>query len=182
MARLPTGSDFKDKAKLLVRQARTADDVRSGLAVVLPLEYGLSLEQVAELLGRSPSWVAHRRREFIAGALPKKKLPVSAKRGGRRRQLLSEAEERAFMESVSSDYIALQRRLLSGQVPLGHTDRRLLRMALAVYGRMALEKQIQRSVSTSAMYSIMGRVGAWKFGNPSSRAWTDYCWKLIHKL
>ncbi|NTU53314.1 MAG: hypothetical protein HGA97_06370 [Chlorobiaceae bacterium] len=53
MARPASGKDVLATAKQALKTARTAEDLRLAQAVVLPLEYGLSMDQVAAILGIS---------------------------------------------------------------------------------------------------------------------------------
>ena len=53
MARSPGGAQYLEQAKMLLKQARTADELRAALALVLPLEWGMSLEETARIIGRS---------------------------------------------------------------------------------------------------------------------------------
>lgn len=52
MARKAGGTDQIESAKALLRTAKTADELRTAQAVLLPLELGLSLEQTAKAIGR----------------------------------------------------------------------------------------------------------------------------------
>jgi hypothetical protein len=53
MARKASGADQMASARELLRAAKTADELRTAQAVLLPLELGLSLEQTAKAIGRS---------------------------------------------------------------------------------------------------------------------------------
>ena len=53
MARKASGADQLASARELLRTAKTADELRTAQAVLLPLELGLSLEQTAKAIGRS---------------------------------------------------------------------------------------------------------------------------------
>lgn len=53
MARKPGGTDQLEAAKMLLKKAKTADELRAAQAIVLPLALGLSLEQTAVVIGRS---------------------------------------------------------------------------------------------------------------------------------
>ena len=53
MARRATGQEHVEAARALLRHAKTADELRTAQAVLLPLELGLSLEQTAAAIGRS---------------------------------------------------------------------------------------------------------------------------------
>lgn len=94
MARTASGKNVLDKAKALLSKARTADELRQAQAVILPLEFGFSLDQTAAITGVSKGWVCHLRTEFIrADGEITQKLP----HGGRRRENLSRTEEAEFL-------------------------------------------------------------------------------------
>lgn len=94
MARTPGGHQLLEKAKELLASARTAKELRQAQAVMLPLEFNLSLEQTAAITGVSKNWVCHLRTEFIHanGSIESKKT-----HGGRRRENLSLADEASFL-------------------------------------------------------------------------------------
>jgi len=94
MARTPSGHQLLEKAKELLVNARTAKEVRQAQAVILPLEFNMSLEQTSVITGISKNWVCHLRTEFIHanGNVERKKS-----HGGRRRENLSLADEALFL-------------------------------------------------------------------------------------
>jgi transposase len=94
MARTPSGHQLLEKAKELLASARTAKDVRQAQAVILPLEFNMSLDQASAITGISKNWVCHLRTEFIHadGNIERKKS-----HGGRRRENLSRTEEALFL-------------------------------------------------------------------------------------
>jgi hypothetical protein len=94
MARTPSGHQLLEKAKELLASARTAKDVRQAQAVILPLEFNMSLDQASAITGISKNWVCHLRTEFIhaEGNIERKKS-----HGGRRRENLSRTEESLFL-------------------------------------------------------------------------------------
>jgi len=55
MARKARGGDLLDQAKGYLSKAKTAEELRQVQAVVMPLEYGLSMEQTARAIGVSVS-------------------------------------------------------------------------------------------------------------------------------
>ena len=65
MARRPRGKEVLEKAKELLSKARTVEELRQAQAVVLPLEYGFSLEHTGVIIGVSKGWASHLRAEFI---------------------------------------------------------------------------------------------------------------------
>lgn len=94
MARRPTGSEVLERARRDIAQAKSLEQLRTAQAVVLPLDYGLSLAETAKVVGRSAAWVARERRRYIAGDTL---FSFRTPRGGRRNQLMSEEEEIAIV-------------------------------------------------------------------------------------
>jgi hypothetical protein len=75
MARPFSGEAHLRAAQELRDKARTAAELRQALAVLLPLQCGLSLAQTADILGRSREATCRLRTEFIAqqeGRLPER--------------------------------------------------------------------------------------------------------------
>ena len=64
MARHASGMEHLDEAHDLLLRAKTADELRTAQAVLLPLVLGLSLEQTALAMGRSTSAVCAMRMRF----------------------------------------------------------------------------------------------------------------------
>ena len=95
MARPASGKDILSAAQQALKTARTAEDLRVAQAVILPLEYGLSMDQVASILGVSKSWACKLRTRFIRSG--GKQDVAKPKRGGRHRANLSKEEEAAFL-------------------------------------------------------------------------------------
>jgi len=95
MARKPKGQEVLKQAKEQVSRAKTVEDLRQAQAVLLPLEFGLSLEQASKAIGVSVGWVCRLRTKFIReGGILKESRPD---RGGRRRENMSREEEAAFL-------------------------------------------------------------------------------------
>ena len=95
MARPASGKEVLEKAKEILANARTVEELRQAQAVILPLEYGFSMDQVAAALGISKGWACQLRMRFIqAGGLP---AETTQKRGGRQRENMSKEEEAAFL-------------------------------------------------------------------------------------
>ncbi|WP_027358550.1 helix-turn-helix domain-containing protein, partial [Desulforegula conservatrix] len=65
MARKASGIEILDQAKEILSKAKTVNELRRAQAVILPLEFGLSLSQTAMILGVSVGWVCRLRRQFI---------------------------------------------------------------------------------------------------------------------
>jgi transposase len=95
MARIAQGKEVLKEAMELLSSARTAKELRQAQAVALPLNFGLSIEQTAAMIGVSKRWTTHLKSEFIRSGGAKKSKKVS--HGGRRRQNMSYEEEVAFL-------------------------------------------------------------------------------------
>jgi hypothetical protein len=65
MARKSRGRDVLEQAKGWLSKARTAEELRQAQAVVLPLEFGMSMEQTARAIGVSRGWACQLRNRFI---------------------------------------------------------------------------------------------------------------------
>jgi hypothetical protein len=60
MSRPPRGQKVIDNALQAIASATTIEQLRQAQAVVLPLHYGMSLEQTAQAVGLSRGWVCRR--------------------------------------------------------------------------------------------------------------------------
>ena len=137
MARTPRGREVLEKAKKLLSMARTVQELRQAQAVVLPLEYGFSMERTCAITGVSKGWASRLRAEFIRtkGAVRKKKV-----RGGRRRENMSFEEEVAFLapffEKASAGGI-----LVVGEI------------------KQELDKRLDRRTALASIYNLLHRHG-----------------------
>ena len=77
MARKPSGSDQLAGARELLRSAKTAEELRTAQAVLLPLELGLSLEQTAKAIGRSVGATCTLRTRYCKIARHEREAPRS---------------------------------------------------------------------------------------------------------
>ena len=115
--------------------------------MVLPLDYGLSLEQTAQVIGRSPAWTCRLRNRFLAGQIAGDAQRPS--RGGRRRQNMTIEQERAvlapFLDRASTGGI-----LVVGQV------------------KSELEAALGRPMALSSVYNLLHRHG-WRKLAPDKR-------------
>ena len=96
MARPARGAEVLEMAQEMILCAKTIEELRQAQAVVLPLAYGLSLEQTARVIGRSVVWTCRLRNRFLAGETVgdgQRQRP-----GGRRRENLSLAREREILD------------------------------------------------------------------------------------
>jgi hypothetical protein len=95
MARKARGRDLLEQAKGYLSKAKTVEELRQAQAFVMPLEFGLSMEQTARAIGVSSGWACQLRNRFIReGGIPRKEKPL---RGGRRRANMNVDEEEAFL-------------------------------------------------------------------------------------
>ena len=96
MGRKASGGAFLEQAKVCLSKARTIDELRQAQAVVLPLQFGLSLDKTAQALGVSVGWACQLRTRFVrsGGGLE----GGYARKGGRRRENMTRDEEAAFLE------------------------------------------------------------------------------------
>lgn len=65
MARPSSGKNVLARAMQALKTTCTAEKLRQALAVVLPLEHGFLLDQVAAVLGIAKSWTCKSRIRFI---------------------------------------------------------------------------------------------------------------------
>ena len=147
MARTPRGKEVLEKAKELLPKARTIEELRQAQAVVLPLEYGFSMERTGAIIGVSKGWASRLRGEFIRtnGAKARKKRL----RGGRRRENMSLEEEAAFLapffEKASKGGI-----LVVGEI------------------KQELDKRLERRTALASTYNLLHRHG-WRKLAPDKR-------------
>ena len=93
MARPPRGQEVLEKAQELLAKATKADELRILQAVVFPLANGMSTQETARAIGRSPRWVTSARNEFIRNAGMLKTTPKTI----RNRAYMTKDEEAAFL-------------------------------------------------------------------------------------
>jgi hypothetical protein len=74
MARKARGRDLLEQAKGCLSKAKTVEELRQAQAVVMPLEFGLSIKQTAHAIGVSTGWACQLRNRFIReGGIPKER-------------------------------------------------------------------------------------------------------------
>lgn len=147
MARQPAGTDESvTLAQQLMRQARTAEELRAAQAVLLPL-LGYSLEATAAAIGKSRHWVSRTRNSILRGEAP------PARHGGRRRAILAETEELRLVRAAiqqSEGWPASSQRLRP-------------------YLRAELDKQNGSPVSESTLTAVLNRAAPHFLGIPGAR-------------
>lgn len=123
-------------AREAIASAQTVEQLRQAQAVVLPLDYAMSLADTAQVIGVSPGWACQLRRRFIHGH--KAGSPEAPTAGGRKRQNMSLEEEREFLapflESAAAGGV-----LVVGQI------------------KAALDKRLGREVALASAYNLLHR-------------------------
>ena len=137
MSRPASGGDqVLAKAREIIASARTVEQLRQAQAVVLPLDYAMSLADTARVIGVSPGWACQLRRRFVQGRIAgAADLP---KPGGRKRENMSVSDEREFLapflESAATGGV-----LVVGQI------------------KAALDARLGRPVSLASVYNMLHR-------------------------
>lgn len=136
MARVAQGKEVLDKAREMVARAETIEQLRQAQAVVLPLDFGLSMAQTAAAIGRSPAWTCRLRIRFLAGEI----VGGGQRRGGRRRQNMTLQQERELLAPF------LDRARSGGIVVVGQV-------------KAQLEAERGRPLALSSVYKLLHRHG-----------------------
>ena len=123
-------------ARKAIVSAQTVQQLRQAQAVVLPLDYGLSLADTAQVIGVSPGWACQLRRRFIHGQLAG--APDAPTAGGRKRQNMSLQEEREFLAPF------LEQAASGGVLVVGQI-------------KAALDKRLGREVALASAYNLLHR-------------------------
>ena len=141
------GAENLERAREVLARAQTVEQLRQAQAVVLPLDYGLSLEQTARVIGRSVAWTCRLRNRFLAGEIVGDGQRES--RGGRRRQNMSTEQEREALAPF------LDRARTGGILVVGQV-------------RAELEARLERPMALSSVYKLLHRHG-WRKLAPDKR-------------
>ena len=137
MSRPASGDDEVLKnAREALASAETVAQLRQAQAVVLPLDYGLSLADTAKIIGVSPGWVCQLRRRFMRGQVAG--TPGAPTAGGRKRQNMSREEEREFLAPF------LEQAATGGVLVVGQI-------------KAALDKRLGRKVALASAYNLLHR-------------------------
>lgn len=137
MSRPASGDDrILMNAREAIASAQTVEQLRQAQAVVLPLDYAMSLADTAQVIGVSPGWACQLRRRFIHGH--KAGAPDAPTAGGRKRQNMSLEEEREFLAPFLAT-AATGGVLVVGQI------------------KAALDKRLGREVALASAYNLLHR-------------------------
>ena len=154
------GDEVLRSARRAIASAQTVEQLRQAHAVVLPLDYGLSLTETAQIIGVSPGWVCLLRRRFMRGQLAG--APDAPAAGGRRRQNMSVAQEREFLAPF------LEQAATGGVLVVGQI-------------KAALDKRVGRKAALASAYNLLHRHGWRKLApdkrHPQSDPLAQQAWK-----
>jgi transposase len=147
MSRKASGREFLENARECLSKARTISELRQAQAVFLPLEFGLSMDQVAAGIGVSKGWACQLRRQFIltGGMIADEKR----QRGGRHRENMSKEEEVAFLAPF------FEKASEGGILVVGEIKR-------------ALDERLGRKTALASVYNLLHRHG-WRKLAPDKR-------------
>ena len=134
-------------ARQAIAAATTVQQLRQAQAVVLPLDYALSLTDTAQVIGVSPGWACQLRRRFMSGQIAG--AANAPKAGGRKRQNMSVQEEREFLAAFVAQ-------AASGGV------------LVVAQIKAALDKRLGRQVALASAYNLLHRHG-WRKLAPDKR-------------
>ena len=148
MARPASGdAEVLMKARQAIASAQTVEQLRQAQAVVLPLDFGLSLADAARIMGVSRCWVCQLRRRFMQGRIAGS--PDAPTAGGRRHQNLTVEQEREFLAPWLSQ-AATGSVLVVAQI------------------KAALDQRLGRPVALASAYNLLHRHG-WRKVVPDKR-------------
>lgn len=135
------------KAREAIATAQTAEQLRQAQAVVLPLDYAMSLADTAQVIGVSRGWACQLRRRFILGQVAG--AVDTPKAGGRNRQNMTLEQEREFLAPF------LETAAAGGILVVGEI-------------KAALDKRLGRAVALASAYNLLHRHN-WRKLTPDKR-------------
>lgn len=136
------------QARQVVREAVSLDEYKQALAVLLPADSGMTLEQTGQMLGVGRATV-HRLQTRFRSRRHDEGASRKSSWGGRRRSLLSVEEERDFLQPW---------------VEQAKTGGVLVVSPI----RAALAQRLGRPVAASVVYRFLARHG-WRKMTPDTR-------------
>ena len=102
MARTASGKQHLEQALQVMRTTKSADELRAAQSVALPLLLGLSMQDTAVVIGRSPG-VACRMRTTYCKVVDKRQAPARSKHALRNRARLELQAEAKMLDEVLSE-------------------------------------------------------------------------------
>jgi transposase len=145
MARPPRGEEVISLAQERLTKANDVHELRILQAVLLPLVYGLSTQQTASVVGRSPRWVTAARNHYIKnlGVPPKNQKKI------RNNALMSLEDETRFLAPF------FEKAQCGGVLVINEIHK-------------ALQEHLERNVSLATAYNLLHRHG-WRKLAPDKR-------------
>lgn len=138
MARLAKGHEYLETAIQSAATAKTIDELRMAQALLMPLQFGLSLDDTSVALGISKSWVVRLRKRYAC--LESGTEQPKTKQGMRNRARMSLEEEAAllapFIEQASQGGVIIV-------PPL----------------KAKLEEKLGRTIGQTTVYTLLHRHG-----------------------
>jgi transposase len=147
MARPVGGQKWVKAARVAVGEAKSAHELRMAQAMLLPVAFGMNLNQVAEAIGQSVPTVTRLRQDFVRSQHGESL--ARARRGGRRNEHMTLEQEQTFL----APYLK--------QAQLGG-------MLIVPPVKLALEKHLGKPVALSSVYRLLHRHG-WRKLAPDKR-------------
>ena len=136
-------------AQELVASARSVQQLRQGLSILIPVKTGSSIDSTAKLLGIRKSCVFTLRRDLRESG--REVLAVRNVRGGRRHQFLSAGQEAQFLQPFRT------RAVQQGGIRLADVH-------------VAFERLVGKRVPRSTVYRLLVRQG-WRASSTKPLAW-----------
>ncbi len=148
------------RAREAIASARTVEQLRQAQAVLLPLDYAMSLADTAQVIGVSPGWACQLRHRFMRGQVAG--APDAPTPGGRKRQNMNLEEEREFLAPF------LEQAATGGVLVVGQI-------------KAALDQRLGRAVALASAYNLLHRHGWRKLApdkrHPQSDPLAQQAWK-----
>ena len=138
LARPATGYGFIEAAKAQIASTKSVDALRAAQALLLPLEFGLSIEQTAIVIGLSKSQTTKIRTRFQRVEMGTE--PPKAEQRRRNHARMTLVEEKSLLAPFSD----------KDQLP---------GTSIASTLRAEMERQLGHSVALSTVYRLLHRHG-----------------------
>jgi transposase len=147
MARPVGGQKWVKAARAAVSRATSAHELRMAQAMLLPVAFGMKLNQVAESIGQSVPTVTRLRQDFVRSQ--RGEALARARRGGRRNEHMTLEQEQAFLAPF------LERARFGG-------------ILIVPPVKLALERHLGKPLALSSVYRMLHRHG-WRKLAPDNR-------------
>lgn len=139
MARTASGTEHVVAAHALLRNAKTADQLRLAQAVLLPLELGLSIKQTGQAIGRSAGSTCSMRTHF--GSLNERQIDARRNKHDLRNHAHANLDvERTILDDVLAQ-ASVRRGVVVSQL------------------KPAIEAKLGKVIALSSVYRMLARHG-----------------------